>query len=359
MGTRWSGKPLELCPQPGKALSSQSSEVMMGVRNLGIRAARKTLDQNTLDVSHSPEEAAELSARSNTRRLPSFFIIGPPRTGTTWLHQILSGSAILPRPTKETRFFDKHFSRGLGWYLAHFPASAAACPRGEVAPTYFSSPEARERIAGLIPSARVVCIFRNPVERILSLYRLKRAYAMLPWSFERAIIHDPELMQSSNYVANLTAWQAALGEKQVLATVYDDLQRDPKAYVDRLADFIHIPRFSIPEPLTHPLNHSAEMTLPRSYYRTRGATLVADWFKARKLDGLVAAVMRSRLRSLFLGGGASFNELPQDLIAVLAEIFRPEVEALEILLKRDLSAWKIPLTSTSGSGGNGSRAIAS
>src|SRR3954471_18360309 len=39
--------------------------------------------------------------------LPSFFVIGPPRTGTSWLHQVLKDHAVLPRSTKETHFFDK------------------------------------------------------------------------------------------------------------------------------------------------------------------------------------------------------------------------------------------------------------
>jgi hypothetical protein len=51
--------------------------------------------------------------------LPSFFILGPPRTGTTWLHEVLRNHAELPSPTKETRFFDVHFHRGLDWYRAH------------------------------------------------------------------------------------------------------------------------------------------------------------------------------------------------------------------------------------------------
>src|SRR5882724_7339456 len=45
--------------------------------------------------------------------LPSFFVIGPPRTGTSWLHEVLSKRASLSHPTKETRFFDRYFDRGL------------------------------------------------------------------------------------------------------------------------------------------------------------------------------------------------------------------------------------------------------
>jgi hypothetical protein len=90
-----------------------------------------------------------------------------------------------PSPTKETRFFDNHFDRGLEWYHAHFLTSTEDRLVGEVAPTYFASNQARERIAKTIPHAKVVCIFRDPVERVVSLYRLKRAYGMIPWSSRR------------------------------------------------------------------------------------------------------------------------------------------------------------------------------
>src|SRR5579862_2208043 len=90
----------------------------------------------------------------NDAPLPSFFIVGPPRTGTSWLHEILRRHAVLPFPTKETRFFDCHFHRGIEWYRAHYPRERATLPVGEIAPTYFASREARERMAQVVPGAR-------------------------------------------------------------------------------------------------------------------------------------------------------------------------------------------------------------
>jgi hypothetical protein len=54
----------------------------------------------------------------------------------------------------------------------------------------------------------------------------------------------------------------------------------------------------------------------------------------------VAAARNSPLRRLFLGGGAPFTELPKEIVLNLYRLFRPEVEELEALLNRDLSAWK-------------------
>jgi hypothetical protein len=79
---------------------------------------------------------------------------------------------------------------------------------------------------------------------------------------------------------------------------------------------------------------------PTKLSRTREATRIAEWFKARRFDTLVAMVRHSPLRRLFLSGGPPFSEVTDDLTARLYDFFRPEVEQLEFILQRDLSAWK-------------------
>jgi hypothetical protein len=274
--------------------------------------------------------------------LPSFFVVGPPRTGTSWPHDVLSQYTVLPYPTKETRFFDKHFDCGFDWYRAHYSVSTENRLVGEVAPTYFASNVARERIAERVPAAKVICIFRNPVDRLVSLYRVKRAYGMIPWNFEEAILRDSELMESSKYGINLKAWLRTFGRERVLATVYDDLRDEPQAYLDRVADFIDLPRFELSASQMGPVFASETMTLPRNYYRTRSALMMAEWLKQRQLDTVVAAVKKSPLLKFVLGGGPPFAKLSYDLSLRLHDHFRPEVEELETLLQRDLSAWKSP-----------------
>lgn len=275
-----------------------------------------------------------------SKRLPSFFILGPPRTGTTWLHEVLRPSTILPSTTKETRFFDRHFGRGLDWYLSHFRASDGQLRMGEVAPTYFASPEARERIAKLVPEAKVACIFRNPVERVLSLYKLKRAYGMFPWNFEQALLKDPELLESGRYATHLRAWINALGEKQVLVGIYEDLQRDPQKYLNTLTDFLGIARISLTGPQNRHINASEGLTHPRSYFLTRTATGMADWFKAVRMDRLLAAARRKHFINFFLRSGSSFESPSPDRSRKLYELFLPEVEGLESILNRDFPGWK-------------------
>jgi hypothetical protein len=250
---------------------------------------------------------------------------------------VFQSQACLPR-VKETRFFDDRFHRGLAWYRGNFPDSDL--PVGEVAPTYFASAAARQRIAQLIPQARIVCIFRNPIERIRSHYRLKRAYAMIPWKFEEALLRDPELMESSRYATHLRAWQETFGYENVRAMLYDDLKRHPQDFVDELSEFIGIPRFALaPTQVSH-VHSSQRLTQPRNYYRTRSAGILAEWFKAHRLDLIVAAAKRSRLKTWFLGGGEGFDDIDPDIASNLCDQLRPEIEELESMLGRDLAGWK-------------------
>jgi Sulfotransferase domain len=270
---------------------------------------------------------------------PSFIVVGPPRTGTSWLHKVLEPHATLPSPSKETRFFDLHFYRGFDWYAWHFPRHRRG-PMGEIAPTYFASPEARQRIAETIPQAKIVCIFRNPVERAVSLYRLKLAYGMYRWSFKEALCKDQELINSGLYWTHLSAWRECFPDKQLLVMIYDDLARDPQAFFGRIATFIGLPDITISKSQLDRVYSSERMTRPRSYLATRTATAFADWCKSRRLDHLVASVRESALIRLFLGGGESLPHLPPETLHELTDVFRPEVEALESHIGRDLEHWK-------------------
>lgn len=280
------------------------------------------------------------AGNGSTALLPSFFIIGPPRTGTSWLQCVLSQCAQLAYPTKETRFFDTHFDRGLAWYSSHFRDAAGRRAVGEVAPTYFASPAARERIARLIPHAKIVCTFRNPVDRVISLYRLKRAYGWISWTFEEALAKDPELLESSRYAAHLRQWTEMFGSSQVLATVHDDIQLDPQGYLDKLLDFIGLPRLKLlPSHHRHVLT-SEDMTEPRHYHWTRAGLLLAEWAKRQRLDWMLARAKKMGALKLFVGGGAPFPELSPAQRETLRHLFLPEIAELEVALNRDLSSWK-------------------
>jgi hypothetical protein len=309
--------------------------LMVDALNLysGYAAAAPLPRRDWLRLSFAPTADLQLD-------IPSFFVLGPPRTGTSWLHEVLTQHTNLPTPTKETRFFDTHFHRGIDWYRRHFPVLRTGRLIGEVAPTYFCSPEARERIAQTVPHAKLIFIFREPVGRVVSLYRMKRAYGMLPWTLEEALDRDPELLESGKYATHLAAWQKQFPADQLLITFHDDLRTSPQAYMDRLSAFLQIPRIQLTESDLGHVHSSERMTEPRNYLITKTALAVGDWLKARNLDDLVASVRDSEWIKLFLGGGEAFEETSEEARMKITAALRPELEAFEAMTSRNLPHWR-------------------
>lgn len=279
---------------------------------------------------------------THARALPSFLVIGPPRTGTTWLHDLLCSRVLLPKFTKETRFFDMHFERGLNWYLDHFPVNHECRVVGEIAPTYFASPQACARISTFLPHAKLVIIFRNPVQRLVSLYRLKRAYGLHAWDFDMALERDPELLASSQYATHLRMWQSCFPPEQLSINFFEDLLADPQAFIDRICAFVRITPFALNEAQRREVFSTAKMTEPRVYAATRAAQAVASWCRARAFDRIIHQVRNSRAFHLLIGGGSQFPPIPcQSLEKVHAQLLE-EIEELEMMVGRDLTSWRTP-----------------
>ena len=101
--------------------------------------------------------------------LPNLVVIGSQKCGTTALHSYLSRHPDIAMSTpKELDFFvaERNWSRGVDWYRDHFDPAAAV--RGESSPNYTAHPQhpgVPERMAELVPEARLIFMVRDPVER--------------------------------------------------------------------------------------------------------------------------------------------------------------------------------------------------
>ncbi len=121
--------------------------------------------------------------------LPSFFVIGTQKSGTTTLHDWLSSEPGIRLPSqKETHFFsmEEIFNRGLDWYMDQFPKTEpdSAAFFGEVDPDYIFYENTPDRIKAFIDKPRLILILRNPIERAYSHYLMsyRRGIETLPFS---------------------------------------------------------------------------------------------------------------------------------------------------------------------------------
>jgi hypothetical protein len=279
------------------------------------------------------------------QRLPEFIAVGPPRTGTTWLDRVLTGHVGLPEGIKETQFFSWYYSQGLVWYQAHFPNCPPDLPMGEIATTYFDSSMARVRIKEDIPQCRIICTLRDPVPRLFSHYRqLRREGFLGKVTLEQAIENHHRwdgpgnMFSVSRYAENVHAWQEKFGVDRVLVVLYDDLQDNPQAYLDQVTRFIGIPNIDLGKSPVGGAKINEMNEAPKSYKLARRAREVREWLRRRKLYSISERC--DPLWNYCFGRGETFAPADPAVEASLRDYFRPEVEALETLLTRDLTPWK-------------------
>ncbi|MGA3229524.1 MAG: sulfotransferase domain-containing protein [Candidatus Binatus sp.] len=274
-------------------------------------------------------------------RLPEFIAVGPPRTGTTWLHQRLEGHVGLPARVKETNFFDSYYEHGLDWYLSHFKRCDPALPVGEVC-TYFAIPAARERIQRHIPDCRIIVTLRDPVARTYSYYKLMRWMAYTRDTFENVLATRPHVSEVNRYAFHLNDWFERFGRERVLVLLYDDLRADPQGFLDRVCDFIGIGRIALAGENLDDDSVNAVRRQPRSYKLAQNGRHMRVWMKSRRMHRTHNFLESLGFWEFCAGRGADFPPLTLEQDARVRARYRQEVEAIEKLIGRDLSAWKIP-----------------
>lgn len=121
-------------------------------------------------------------AKWKGRCLPDLLIAGCQKGGTSSLHTYLAQHPkMFPGDIKEIHFFDgglqdewDKYAAGEPLYRSYFPQASKVRAAGgltfEASPTYMFSPYAPERMAAMVPDAKIVLLLRDPVERAISHY---------------------------------------------------------------------------------------------------------------------------------------------------------------------------------------------
>jgi hypothetical protein len=192
------------------------------------------------------------------------FVAGVQKGGTSALHAYLAGHPDLcPPPRKELHFFDDE-TRDWRW-----PCRAdldAAAPgdgrlRFEATPISLFWPGALERLAGYNPWARLILLFRCPVQRAWSHWCMEYARGVehLPFATairgERQRLRDEHSWRSFSYVergrygAQLAHALALFPRRQMLFLRSQDLAAQPWATLGRVSAFLGIAPFGPVAPL--------------------------------------------------------------------------------------------------------------
>jgi len=281
--------------------------------------------------------------------LPNFLGIGVPRSGTTWLHRLLSShpEVYVPENRKEVSFFTAHYHKGLAYYERVFPDDADAGQYkavGEISPHYLFYPEVPKRIGEIANLKRFILIVRSPITRAFSHYRWRIRNDNYPGTFEQFLDDWPQAVQWSTYAEHIQRYWQYFGRDQVLILIYERMFTDIDATRRRIAEFLDV------DPSLFPAQAGQEQVNTSSVPRFRWLYAKAVHFSAalqkRELHWLTHFVSRRLGVKKLLAGraraGGSEPSLSEDQWHRLHDQFREEIAAMEALLGTTLEEWKTP-----------------
>ena len=233
---------------------------------------------------------------------------------------------VLPEDVKETNFFGSQYDKGLAWYASLFHNCRVGVPMGEFTPSYFAIPEARERIAAVIPDCKIIITLRDPVERLYSHYRKGYEQAHYRGTFEETLQARPDLLSWSRYAGHIRCWYDLFGKENVLVLLHDELEADPQEFLNLVTEFIGIGPISIATVPRASDRVNAISQMPKSLYLALLARMVRDWLERRGSFGIIRMMARPGLRSILFGGGRPFPPLRPETEAELRREFESEIE---------------------------------
>jgi hypothetical protein len=204
-------------------------------------------------------------------RLPSFFLLGVAKSGTTSLHAYLAQhQQICMSHPKEPFFFEAEFERGPAYYFnryfSHWNGEQIV---GESRHRNLYLPSIPERLWNYNPEARLLVILRNPVERAIShwwhwyarcvealplrqaleadLKRIEAGYRFETEN-ERQVYRDSlrkdgsscfrTYLDSGYYLQQIERYTVLFSREQLRVVLFDDLVGDPRNVVRETCEFV-------------------------------------------------------------------------------------------------------------------------
>ena len=274
--------------------------------------------------------------------LPDFVIIGAMKAGTTTLFRWLGTHPRVLLPTaKEPSFYAETelWERGLSWYSALFPERPPGFVTGE-ASTRYLTPEyaavAARRLRQTDPDVRLICMVRDPEERLRSHYRHQ-----VQRNRERRSLNEAVSEPGSPYVAIscytllLEPWLEEFSRSQLLVATLEELRAPDHPAWDQVLDHLGLPWVAPPGTAFNVTESKPQ------YTRVMQRIYDSPW---RESFGNLPRPLRGVLRPALLRRGpavtARYAESAAPLPDEVMEVLAAENVRLRAVLGRDSLPWE-------------------
>jgi hypothetical protein len=303
-----------------------------------------------------------------TGRVPDFFIVGHPKSGTSAMYQMLQAYPQLHMPRKEPSFFVPElrtsrwgrYHNGIDEYTAMFAGASPEQLVGEATTAYLWSQQAARLIARAQPKARIIAILREPASFLRSLHlQFIRSNMETEPDLRRALALEPERRQGRQippnaprpqqllysehvrYVEQLNRYRAVFPREQMLVLIYEDFRADNEGTIKQVLRFLGVEDASPVNAIE--ANHASAIRSPRAYSLVRSlylGTAPGAGVVKRSLKALTSRRMRHR--AIATTQRMQREEAPVEDPQLMRELrvrFKGEVEALSDHLDRDMVAF--------------------
>lgn len=286
-----------------------------------------------------------------------FIGIGMPRCATTWIYECLKEHPdICMSSEKETEFFSNYYEKGLDYYQSFFDCKNKKQLKGEFTPHYiWQDKEVIKRIKNHNSDIKLIVSLRNPVERLFSSYQYLKAQGEKQSlvSFEEAL--EQGLMEDKvKYYEELQRWLEEFPREKVLILFFEDIKKDPKAFIQDIYRFLEVDEDFEPKKL-HQKSNPRGSERPKLNFLNKITARIELFFRKNFSSGHLKRFKKIRLfkwcresllwiknknRKRVKDDRSRAKEIDSSVEKKLYHEFRRDVNKLEELTGRNLSHWK-------------------
>ena len=251
----------------------------------------------------------DLDCGDEAMTLPTFVVIGAMKAGTVSLSHYLDQhpDVFLGRGGKfgEPNFFvaEQNWARGRGWYESLFEGAGGAAALGECSPGYAMAPlfgGVPERMAQVVPNARLVYVVRDPIARMQSMYMHQVSAGRERRRPEVALLDDDRYLAPSQYGLQLAAFLDHFDRSQVLVIASEVLRDRPREALSAVFGHLAVDPSAVDLDQRHRDHRSMDKPVPRlhdlRWLPRRGVWLEPRW-RPDQRTGLARALTTRRARA--------------------------------------------------------------
>lgn len=277
--------------------------------------------------------------------LPNLVIIGAAKAGTTSLHNYLDlHPDISMSARKELKLFDRPDWRDrVEWYRAQFRGDARV--RGESSPTYACNPifgPVPQRMAELIPKARLIYLVRDPIERLVAhwvqlvevLYE-RRSFPEAMRDFDQP---TNVYVMASRYTFQLDRFREHFADERILVIDQQELLQRRGETMRRVLAFLEVDG-ELPAADLEPLHNTHDDKLwPNrlGLWLVDRKLLTPSRARSSRMPEVVRRALHRRLTRPVVT-----PTLDEDMAARLRRHLRPDADALRQYTGMSLSHWSV------------------